>query len=373
MIRRSNIGVNIALAFGSLIFFWGITEMTLRLTSGTPPNFHYQPWRAKGVAYTLTPHSDYPIAYIDRTVHLPARNQAVVVYKEGMTHINSWGIRDVEYPKGFLDSKKVVLCLGDSTTFGIGVTDRETYAKQLQQLLQRAGSPDAWVINSGVGGYNLWDYRYYFEYLLQHVKPAAVVVGICTNDSVRAPLSSSTRAMLETHSVFFYYLFKAIDVLAVRLQSPSLGHIQEYLSRYVEGSTRQAALKYSEMAGVPSDIAFAIRTFHDAAGWRRALANIDAIKAICDQRHIHLIGAVFPTEFQMIDGYIDPEPQRTIEAYFRSREIPLADMRPIFHQEYASHRQCFSLQTDYIHFDSNGHYLTAKAIFPYVRKALNNQ
>lgn len=71
--------------------------------------------------------------------------------------INSRGTRGAEFqvpkPPGTLR----ILSLGDSRTFGWGLTEAETYSQRLQQLLQQqpGGSNRVEVINAGV---NAWSY-----------------------------------------------------------------------------------------------------------------------------------------------------------------------------------------------------------------------
>src|SRR5271165_5992141 len=72
-------------------------------------------------------------------------------------HINSQGTRGAEFqpekPAGTLR----ILSLGDSRTFGWGLSEAETYSARLEHLLQSQGSKSkaVEVINAGV---NAWSY-----------------------------------------------------------------------------------------------------------------------------------------------------------------------------------------------------------------------
>lgn len=82
-------------------------------------------------------------------------------------HINSNGTRgpefNVEKPAGTIR----ILSLGDSRTFGWGLTDEETYSRRLQNLLQKYAGDGrkVEVINAGV---NAWSYPQILVYLREY-------------------------------------------------------------------------------------------------------------------------------------------------------------------------------------------------------------
>lgn len=78
-------------------------------------------------------------------------------------HVNSHGTRGPEFPVEKPADTIRILSLGDSRTFGWGLTENETYSGQLQQLLQeQAGkTKKVEVINAGV---NAWSYMQMLVY-----------------------------------------------------------------------------------------------------------------------------------------------------------------------------------------------------------------
>jgi lysophospholipase L1-like esterase len=72
-------------------------------------------------------------------------------------HINSHGTRGPEFQTEKPANTLRILSLGDSRTFGWGLSDEETYSRRLEQLLQqRAGAGKTFeIINAGV---NAWSY-----------------------------------------------------------------------------------------------------------------------------------------------------------------------------------------------------------------------
>ena len=111
----------------------------------------------------------------------PVPNQEYVE-KISLTHsrINDLGLRG-----GPVDTtgKKIVLCLGDSVTYGYGVNDNHTYPAELQRALDRAYPGRFAVLNGGVDAYPVPFMRQKFLYLWNRgVHPDIVVVGYSFNE-----------------------------------------------------------------------------------------------------------------------------------------------------------------------------------------------
>lgn len=81
------------------------------------------------------------------------------------------------------DDARVILFLGDSMIFGLGLPDSSTIPALLQQDLngRQPGNPTR-VVNSGVIGYDFQQYLYQLQRLAPEVRPDLVLVGICYND-----------------------------------------------------------------------------------------------------------------------------------------------------------------------------------------------
>jgi hypothetical protein len=68
--------------------------------------------------------------------------------------INSRGLRDVEIPYIKPDNEKRILLLGDSVTFGWGVSQGQAFSDQMEPLLYEQTGNRWQVINAGINGYN---------------------------------------------------------------------------------------------------------------------------------------------------------------------------------------------------------------------------
>lgn len=94
-------------------------------------------------------------------------------------HINSHGTRGAEFPEAKPTNTIRVLSLGDSRTFGWGLTEEETYSARLGKLLQEkmGMGRQVEVINAGV---NAWSYPQMLVYLRERglkFQPDFVVLG----------------------------------------------------------------------------------------------------------------------------------------------------------------------------------------------------
>jgi lysophospholipase L1-like esterase len=96
---------------------------------------------------------------------------------EGKTYrINSLGLRGEEVNK--VKTKPRILILGNSCSFGWGVSYAETYGEQLETLLQDTFE----VINAAVPGYTSLQGKRFFEKELIRLQPDIVIILFAWND-----------------------------------------------------------------------------------------------------------------------------------------------------------------------------------------------
>src|SRR6266481_3260521 len=157
--RWKRLAQNLALSLGVFLLCVGVFELLLRL-NGYGNLEIYEPDPA--LYWKLKPNQDC----FTKVDHKPV-------------HINSLGTRGPEFPIAKPATTFRVLSLGDSRTFGWGLTEPETYSARLQKLLQESigHHREVQVINAGV---NAWSYQqmsvYFREYGLRY-NPDAVILG----------------------------------------------------------------------------------------------------------------------------------------------------------------------------------------------------
>ena len=103
---------------------------------------------------------------------------SVGYYQNGILAItNSHGHRDNETPLKKPAGTFRILVLGDSFTVGANVQQHEAYPKALEGRLRQIYGQRIQVVNSGVGGWEPFQYAQYFEHYGRLFEPDLVVVG----------------------------------------------------------------------------------------------------------------------------------------------------------------------------------------------------
>lgn len=163
----SALGV-IAVNAAVLLALLGLLEGGARLLEGgtTRPLFEDEQVRTRGRPFVV-PH--------------PKRGFALMPgFSDGRYQIDERGFR---HTPGATAAQEAPLwiALGESTTFGWGVADAQSYPAQLARLSVAAGAPLR-VINAGVPSYSSSQVLRYLEELLPALAPEGVLVSIMWND-----------------------------------------------------------------------------------------------------------------------------------------------------------------------------------------------
>ena len=112
-----------------------------------------------------------------------------ILEQDGIVYeTNSFGLRDVEFSLAKPDGRLRIVCLGDSVTYGAGVSFEETYERQLEKILN-ARRVDAKVINAGIGSQCAWHGLERLEKDVIRFNPDMVAICFGLNDGA---LSSQT-------------------------------------------------------------------------------------------------------------------------------------------------------------------------------------
>jgi hypothetical protein len=98
------------------------------------------------------------------------------------THTNKLHMRDFrdrEHEDPTNTSKKVILALGDSFTFGTGVNIEKTFLAITEKNVD-----DTVILKAGVPGYNIYQYLTYLQHYGLHFKPDMVLINVFMNDLI---------------------------------------------------------------------------------------------------------------------------------------------------------------------------------------------
>ncbi|HET9372623.1 MAG TPA: hypothetical protein VFO19_20310, partial [Vicinamibacterales bacterium] len=158
--RPVRLGTKLLMAMAAAVVAAGLCELLARAVFPPPPARARQP----ALLYQTDPELGF--------VHVP--NQTGYL-DDGLASINGMFLRGPE-PAAMRDAGALrVLAIGDSTTFGWGVNDDQTYCAALGRQLRAHGlgqRPE--VFNAGVVSYDLKQSARFLRRLLPHVRPQVV-------------------------------------------------------------------------------------------------------------------------------------------------------------------------------------------------------
>jgi len=191
-----------AIGLGCFFFF---LEALLRVVGYTPEDIPFG-YRAELLGDLL--------ANKRYTAGLPTPANRGPTFSPYRVDTNAQGLRsDIEITKKKPAGVHRLLCLGDSFTFGPFVDNHETYAAQMQALLNAARGDSIQVINAGFSGWTLPDQLAYLREKGLALKPDLVLLQIYVNDVrelapfFRSVLSRQTYIQQSQHPLFALQLF----------------------------------------------------------------------------------------------------------------------------------------------------------------------
>jgi hypothetical protein len=347
-----------------------LVELALRLGLGDrPPDSSrlYTVTTIPGLYWRQRPHAKMDFSFISKIIKTdPVHKRMLAEYVLGTYAINALGFRDRDYDLASLQNKEVILCLGDSTTFGTDVLIQNTYAKQLEALLQKEGREDVIVINAGTGGYNLAQYRSYLDYLMPRLHPQIVTVGLCLNDNIPVTWRSITYHLasdMGQHSLLAYNLFMGLIAARTELAQQKQAYLNQ-ARQVLDPDSMASVMRYAETLDAPHqrDLFESVAEINQMNLWQQTFPNFIAMKTLCDTNHVPLICLIFPNSYQLQPGYYNLEPQKTITAYLRGQKITYCDMTPIFRSAMEHGQVCYFKHYNFDYFNALGHGLVAKCI-----------
>lgn len=119
------------------------------------------------------------------------------------THVNQRGLRSPEIPLEKGANERRILLLGDSTVYGVLVSDDDSFAGQLESRLQSI-DPNIRVLNGGCPGYSSWQALQALKYRLMDYQPDVVIVGTLWSDAQGASVPDSARFGDGTRDIMTY-------------------------------------------------------------------------------------------------------------------------------------------------------------------------
>jgi len=164
-------------------------------------------------------------------------------FSKGAVQINGHGFRDREYdlvkPR---DTTRIVV-LGDSVIWGHGIVLADTFAKQLENLLNERLDGRYEVLNFGVSGYSLQQEVEQYLDRASRFQPDIAILGLCINDSVYSSEEGDFFAAQNGGLLSKSYLLDSLMVKIDQVLHQYFGVSQKYLEHVVDVPAQMKRLK----------------------------------------------------------------------------------------------------------------------------------
>ncbi len=171
-------------------------------------------------------------------------------FSKGAVQINSGGFRDHEYAREKSEDTTRIVVLGDSVIWGHGIVLADTFAKQLEALLNERLEGNYEVLNFGVSGYSLQQEVEQFVERASHYQPDIAILGLCINDSLYSSVEGDYFTAQSGGLFSKSYLLDNLLVKIDQLLNRYFGVPQKYLERIVDVPAQMKRLQESSK-GVP--------------------------------------------------------------------------------------------------------------------------
>ncbi|QDU85981.1 GDSL-like Lipase/Acylhydrolase [Planctomycetes bacterium Pla163] len=248
--------------------------------------------------------------------------------------VNDDGLRGANVEREPDPKRLRIAVIGDSTTFGYGVFNTQTYSHVLQQALnaRRTG----WhyeVLNFGTSGYNTLDEALVLEEKVLAYEPDLVVVGYNLNDpdaERRQPLNRFFDPQTWWENTHLY-------------QRLSFRAFKGRLARY-------------------SDV---LEYFHDPEGpnWQVVVEGFARIGTALEGAGLPGLVVIFPTAMSMKD-YVYEDLHAQVAAEAEKNDLAVLDLAPVFAAEEDAVPGGLSLAD--LHPNEEGHRVAAEAIAAWI-------
>lgn len=362
------------LLFASLFLGLILVELFLRAALPRPPDrldlrgiHRASPY--SGVIYDLEPGT--------------SRTGVGVEYK-----INKLGFRGKSLSVKKPDGTCRILALGDSVSFGIGVSDKNRYTEQLEDLLNSELAPSTGlryeVMNMSVGGWNTYNELSWLRSRGMDFQPDLVIWQFHMND-VDDPMGH-----LGTNTFSFFreipreYFPDPEDptiednVFIRRPKDISLGSVLKWYgwkySRTFEalnGLWRRISPSAPDPHAGKISLSWCLEYLQDENGpqWKWLRKNLEDLRDVCKEEDIPVFFLIPPLSYQLYsEKAVYREPITKLLDYTESLGFIPVSLTPRLEKESGGDFMHFYLEGDASHFNREGHRLIAGLLFETIKE-----
>ncbi len=276
-----------------------------------------------------------------------------------------------------------ILLIGDSFTVGANVQEAEAYGQVLERLLNQSGSRKVEVVNTGVGGWNPFQYAQFLEHYGAQYEPDLLLVGLFVGNDIylnqfsvdqtltavmgrrvsrqaAAEPGIRLRIWVYEHSHIYRALMssKPDDQTYVRPEGDCAAFTDAYIAIQKERVNAHLAKPSAELLAVMDS----------------SIAEIAKMQILAGQMGVPLVVAIIPDENQLnaalqarvipparLADYNFEMPQRYVRERFAERGIRTLDLLDVFRND----PRCLYMNDT--HWLPAGHALVAERIRDYLR------
>lgn len=258
-----------------------------------------------------------------------------------------------------------ILALGDSHTFGMGVSDEATYPAQLERILCAKFGHPINVINGGIPAYNTAQALIYYKKIAKEVKPDLVLLGIVADD---------------VQDICNYSVDNDGNLLAANVASGSeqmtakrisvIKNMKQILKRHsflVRVSTDRMPGLFIKLGIQKSALDEYLTNWSDRKLLEGEFETLKGLKSLVERNDSCLILIIFPLADQLIYNRGFNDYQGKLLSFAKDEGIPALDLTDAYMPVFAKSKNYTSLFIyNEGHPNENGYRVVAEYIANYI-------
>jgi hypothetical protein len=276
-----------------------------------------------------------------------------------------------------------ILLIGDSFTVGANVQEADAYGQVLEGLLNASGKQQFEVVNTGVGGWNPFQYAQFLEHYGAQYEPDLVLVGLFVGNDVYLDQFSVDQTLTAVMGRRVTREAAAKPAIGLRVWVYEHSHI--YRALISSKPEDESYVRPEGDCAAFTDIYIAIQKQRLPAHFARpspellgvmdnSITEIGKMQLLSEQLGARLVVVIIPDENQLnpaLQGRIIPAaqladydfdmPQHYLRKRFAEQGIPTLDLLDVFRND----ARCLYMNDT--HWVPAGHALVAEQIYEFLR------
>lgn len=353
----------VAYAGLTVLIFLGVVESAARVLTGSQPGGRFA--QISQIVSFLSTEESGQILESDTDMFWTLRPNVVISQPKSALFqgriSNSLGYRNEEFSLERPKSTTRIVCFGDSSTFGIGTAQPQTWPAQLEsslngdpaffltQLKQKPTERRVEVVNAGAPGYTSYQILQRMQRELKSLAPDVVLMTCANNDFWRwddrtdAEQAIRLKESSWTKPLHYSRAFQLASSFYVKTFSSNQDGDQAWAEK---ASRNYFAPEESWTPRVPLD---------------EFQANLHAMAELCEEQNVPLVFVIWPDKPQAAGRWsIRIAYHEAMFAVANERRLVVADVATAFRKRTWS-VQCY-IPNDIVHVNAEGNRIAAEAV-----------